>query len=147
MISIFAILCSWECGYGLATGAWFEWLAFVAFVAVELLHIVSIEKSLLYHYGKEYYDYMKDKSAFFPCKCGKYLGMEMGLFDQCCICLCRFGDYDLDEKSKSERIPLKVHSFPHVDSAVLLTQKKKKLMRPSTEIAYGATGDVEAIND
>ena len=83
------IMLFWEFGYGLGTGAWFEFLAFIAFLSVELVHIKTIEKSLLLKYGDSYYQYMQNKNAFFPGFMGKYF-CEMGVYINSCICLCLF---------------------------------------------------------
>ena len=86
---IIMIMLCWEFGYGLATGAWFEFIAFISFVSVELFHISTIEKSLLLKYGDAYYQYMQNKNAFFPGFVGRYL-CEMGVYTNSCVCLCLF---------------------------------------------------------
>ena len=88
---IILIMLCWEFGYGLSTGAWFEFLAFVAFVSVELIHINTIEKSLLHKYGKDYYQYMENKNAFIPGICGRYC-CELGVYRNSCVCLCLFNE-------------------------------------------------------
>eukprot|EP01084_Bolivina_argentea_P154527 269361_1 len=141
---IIPIMLCWELGYGLATGAWFEFLAFVSFVSIELFHIISIEKSLLYHYGKEYYEYMKNKNAFCPWICGRIC--EMGLFNQSCICLCKFGNYTY--KPHGSKLALKVHSFPHVDSKIVISHKHKvhkRAMLPSTTYGSVNSSPIESV--
>eukprot|EP01084_Bolivina_argentea_P085668 154854_1 len=98
------ILLVWEFGYGLATGAWFEFLAFIAFVSIELIHINTIEKSLLLKYGDQYYQYMQDKNAFLPGKCST-MCCEMGVYRNACVCLCMYSQYDTpDVNPKKEAL-------------------------------------------
>ena len=78
------IVLIWEFGYLLATGYWFEYISFILFMLLELVHINSIEKTMIFWYGNEYKNYSRNKNAFIPTCCGKYF-CEMSIYGyQCC---------------------------------------------------------------
>eukprot|EP01084_Bolivina_argentea_P002666 4924_1 len=87
---IYLVWASWEFGYLLCTGHWFEYLSFTLFIFVEALRIDIIDKSLLYKYKQTYVDYVtKLETAFVPFFIGKYCCSINLAYCMCCCIGCR----------------------------------------------------------
>ena len=90
---IYLIWASWEFGYLLITGHWFEYLSFTFFIFVEALRVDIIDKSLLYKYQQEYVDYAVNRpNALFPSACcGNRCSIDLA-YCSCCCCLVKRWD-------------------------------------------------------
>eukprot|EP00483_Globobulimina_turgida_P012039 UN12061 len=103
---IYLIWASWEFGYLLCTGHWFEYLSFTLFIFVEALRIDIIDKSLLYKYKQSYVDYVsRVNTSFFPFFIGKYCcSVDLAYCSCCCIECKRFNEYQHIRKGSGGNI-------------------------------------------